>query len=106
MGAGPDIVRPAVTTDAIRHYHDLLTPAIAAAALKGAWEMHKEGGIPPGMMMPFIVGIIVSGITGALVIGLLLNYLRRHGLWFFIYYRIIFGIIVIALATFFRYTGG
>lgn len=84
----------------------LSTPAIAAAALKGARDLHKEGGIPAGMHLPFIVGIVVSAITGAFVIGFLLNFLRRHGLWFFIYYRIVFGIIVIALATFFRYTGG
>jgi undecaprenyl-diphosphatase len=58
------------------------------------------------MQMAFIAGVLVSGIVGALVIGLFLSYLRRHGFWFFIYYRIVFGIIVIALATFFRYTGG
>lgn len=84
----------------------LSTPAIGAAALKSAYDLQKQGGIPADMRMPFIVGIIVSGITGALVIGLLLSYLRKHGLWFFIYYRIVFGIIVIALATFFRYNGG
>lgn len=84
----------------------LSTPAIAAAAVKGARDLMKHGGIPHDMRMPFIVGILVSAGVGALVIAFLLNYLRRHGLWVFIYYRIVFGIIVIALATFFRYTGG
>lgn len=84
----------------------LSTPIIAGAAAKDAYDLMKHGGVPAGMQMPFIVGILVSAVTGALVIGFLLNFLRRHGLWFFIYYRIIFGIIVIALASFFRYTGG
>jgi len=84
----------------------LSTPVIAGAALKGGWDLHKHGALGAGMGVPFVVGIAVSGLVGALVIGLLLNYLRRHGLWVFIYYRIVFGIIVIALATFFRQPGG
>ncbi len=84
----------------------LSTPAIAAAAAKSFYDLMKHGGIPADMRVPFIVGIIISAISGAFVIALLLQFLKRHGLWFFIYYRIIFGIIVIALATFFRFTGG
>lgn len=84
----------------------LSTPAIAAAAVKGGRDLMKHGGVPADMRMAFIVGILVSAGVGALVIAFLLNYLRRHGLWVFVYYRIVFGIIVIALATFFRYTGG
>lgn len=84
----------------------LSTPAIGAAAAKSCYDLLKQGGVPPDLRAAFIVGILVSAASGAVVIGLLLNYLRRHGLWFFIYYRIIFGIIVIALATFFRYSGG
>ncbi len=84
----------------------LSTPIIAAAAAKSFWDLMKHGGIPADMRMPFLIGIAVSGLTGAAVIAFLLNYLRRHGLWFFIYYRIVFGIIVIALATFFRSPGG
>ena len=40
----------------------------------------------------------VSAITGCLVISWFLHYLRRGGLRPFVYYRIVFGIIVIALA--------
>jgi len=65
-----------------------------------------EGGIPPAMRMAFIVGIVVSGITGAVVIRFFMNYLRRGTLNFFVAYRIIFGIIIIALAHFFRLNGG
>ncbi len=52
------------------------------------------------MRVPFIVGAAVSGIVGAFVIGWFLRYLKGRSLYPFIYYRIVFGIIVIALALF------
>jgi undecaprenyl-diphosphatase len=82
----------------------LSAPAIAAAALKKGWDIHKHGGIPPDMKMPFLVGTVLSAILGAIVIAFFLRYLRRHSLMLFVYYRIVFGIIVIALAAFFRFT--
>jgi undecaprenyl-diphosphatase len=85
----------------------LATPAIAGAAAKDAWDLMRHGGgIPPDMRTALVVGIVVSGITGALTIQFFLNFLRRRSLSFFVWYRVIFGIIVIALATFFRYHGG
>jgi undecaprenyl-diphosphatase len=83
----------------------LSTPAIAAAAAKDALDLHKEGGIPPGMGMPYLVGIIVSGVVGMVVIAFFLRYLRRNSLSFFVWYRVVFGIIIIALAVFFRIGG-
>ena len=82
----------------------LSTPAIAAAAAKGAWDLRKHGGIAPDMRAPFALGVVVSAIVGALVIAVFIKYLRRNSLLPFVWYRIIFGIIVIALAVFFRYT--
>jgi undecaprenyl-diphosphatase len=88
----------------------LATPAIAGAAAKDAWDLMRHGGgiagIPHDMRMALLVGVIVSAITGALTIQFFLNFLRRRSLSFFVWYRVIFGIIVIALATFFRYHGG
>jgi undecaprenyl-diphosphatase len=84
----------------------LSTPAIAAAVAKKFWDVHKEGGIPADMKTPIVVGIIVSGLLGAIVIAFFLRYLRRSSLMPFVYYRIIFGIIVIALAAFFRFSAG
>ena len=82
----------------------LAAPAIAAAALKKGWDIHKHGGIPPDMKVPFLVGTVLSAILGAIVIAFFLRYLRRHSLMLFVYYRMVFGIIVIALAAFFRFT--
>jgi len=84
----------------------LLTPAVIAAAAKHFWDLYKhEGGIPPDMRTPFIVGILVSAVTGMIVIRFFLDYMRRRSYTIFVAYRIIFGIIVIALA-FFRFGGG
>lgn len=81
----------------------LSTPAIAAAAAKDAWDLHKHAHLPLEKG-PLVIGVAVSGIVGALVIGFFLKYLRRHSLTPFVWYRIIFGIIVVALAAFFRFS--
>jgi undecaprenyl-diphosphatase len=76
----------------------LSTPAIAAAAGKALYDMHKHGGLGAILNAPFVVGVAVSALTGCVVIAWFLRYLRRSSLLPFVYYRIIFGIIVIALA--------
>ncbi len=80
----------------------LSTPAIAGAALMAFLNLLEQGGVPPGMRLPFVLGILLSALTGCLVIGFLLRFLRSHSLKFFVYYRVIFGIIIIALAILFR----
>jgi undecaprenyl-diphosphatase len=76
----------------------LSTPAIAAAAAKALYNIHKQHGLHDLLSMQFVVGVTVSAITGCLVIGWFLHYLHRSTLRPFIYYRIAFGIIVLALA--------
>ena len=83
----------------------LLTPVTAGAALKKLWDvMRHGGGIPQDMHTAFVVGMATSAITGVLVIGFFMNYLRRRTLSFFVWYRIVFGIMVFALA-YFRFNG-
>jgi undecaprenyl-diphosphatase len=77
----------------------LSTPAIGAAAAKALYDMHKKGpGLHAILHTDFLVGVAVSAITGCLVISWFLHYLRHGGLRPFVYYRILFGIIVLALA--------
>jgi len=83
----------------------LSTPAIAGAAASALHHLSKQGGIPADMRTPFLLGIAISGLSGCAVIGLFLKYLRTNTLRFFIYYRLVFGIIVIALALFRRPAG-
>lgn len=112
----PGVSRSGVTITAARFLHFdreaaarfsflLSAPIIAAAASKDAWDLHKEGGIPPDLRLPYLAGILVSGVVGILVIAFFLKYLRRHSLDVFVWYRIGFGIMVIALAVFFRIGG-
>jgi undecaprenyl-diphosphatase len=77
----------------------LSTPAIAAAAAKALWDMHKEpGGLHAVLTPGFLVGVGVSTLVGCAVIAWFLKFLRRGSLRFFVYYRLVFGIIVLALA--------
>lgn len=86
-----------LTRDAAVRFSFLLsTPLIAGAVLLKGHEMHKEG-IPPGMLHPFIIGILVSALVGYFAIAGLIRYLQSNSLRVFIVYRIIVGVAVIAL---------
>jgi len=79
----------------------LATPVVAGAALKEflTFPHHR---VPAEMQMPFGVGIIVSALVGFATIAFFLKYLQFGTLKIFIYYRIFFGIIILALAFFFQ----
>ncbi|MCC6586533.1 MAG: undecaprenyl-diphosphatase UppP [Bryobacterales bacterium] len=76
----------------------LSTPAILAAGAKAFLDLRKAGGIPSDMLMPFVLGIALSAISGLAAIAFLMRYLRTASLKVFVYYRIAFGIIIFALA--------
>jgi undecaprenyl-diphosphatase len=82
---------------AVRFSFLLSTPIIAGAALVKAHELHKEG-LPAAMHAPFLVGILVSAVVGYAAIAWLIRYLQSNSLRAFIIYRIIAGVVVIALA--------
>lgn len=90
-----------MTREAAARFSFLLsTPLIAGAAAKELPKlihMHKAGAID----MPLshvAISIAVSAIVGYLVIAFFLQYLRTRTLKIFIYYRILFGIVVLLLA--------
>ena len=76
----------------------LSTPAIAAAAGKALYDLYKHDGLHEILSTQFVVGVAVSAVTGCAVIAWFLRYLRGASLMPFVYYRIVFGIIVLALA--------
>jgi undecaprenyl-diphosphatase len=79
----------------------LSAPIIAGAVGKKMVDILKSGlGIE--QLMPFIVGIVVSGIIGYLAIAFLMRYLQTHNTFLFVYYRIALGIVVL-LAFWFRF---
>ena len=76
----------------------LSAPAIGGAAAKALWDLHKAHQLHSVLEAPFLLGVGVSALVGCGVIAWFLHYLRRSSLRPFVYYRIIFGIIVLALA--------
>ena len=78
----------------------LSTPIMAGAALNEFLELPDQS-MPPEMRLPFLLGIVVSALVGYAVIAFFLRFLAFGTFKIFIYYRIIFGIIVLTLAFFF-----
>ncbi|MGA3327977.1 MAG: undecaprenyl-diphosphate phosphatase [Terriglobia bacterium] len=74
----------------------LSTPIIAGACFKKAWEIHHSG-LPADMRMPFLFGIIVSAVVGYAVIAVLIRYLERRTFTIFVVYRVILGVILLAI---------
>ncbi len=75
----------------------LSTPIVAAAALKGLNDLRKHGTLDADVM-PIVIGIVVTAITGCFVIAVLLKFLRANSVLPFVVYRIAFGLLVLGLA--------
>jgi len=75
----------------------LSTPAIGGAALAAFMDLMEQGGIEPGMMTSFVTGIVVSALSGCIVIAWFLRYLQRGSLHFFVGYRITLGLLILAI---------
>jgi undecaprenyl-diphosphatase len=87
------------TREAAARFSFLLsTPTIAGAAAKDIYDTYKQSGLDGIVNPTFLTGVAVSAITGWIVIGWFLHYLRRSSLMPFVYYRILFGAIVLVLA--------
>src|SRR5579871_3327747 len=92
------LVRDFTRETAARFSFLLSTPAIAAAAAKALYDLHKQQRLAALLNPRFWLGVAVSTGAGCAVIAGFLYYLRRGSLRPFVYYRVIFGIIVLALA--------
>lgn len=75
----------------------LSTPIIAGAAGKKMFDL-RHATLAPGEVTGLWVGAIVAAISGYIVIAFFMRYLQTRTLKIFIYYRILFGIIVLLLA--------
>jgi len=80
----------------------LSTPIIAGAVLKAGWNILSAGGVAPEMRAAFALGILVSGASGYAAISFLVRYLQLRTMQVFVAYRILCGIMILALAIFFR----
>ncbi len=69
-------------------------PVIVAAALFKLRE-----GVPSSELQPMVLGTAAAAITGWAAIGFMLRYLRGNTMTLFVAYRILFGVLVLAVAA-------
>jgi len=75
----------------------LSAPITIAAALYKLRVLLKTPPTEPEALV-MIVGIVTAGVVGAFAIGFMLRYLQRQSVAVFFWYRLVLGVVVIALA--------
>ncbi|MGQ4648411.1 undecaprenyl-diphosphate phosphatase [Lyngbya aestuarii] len=70
-------------------------PAITLAGLVELVGLLQEG-LGDAGIAPLIVGVISSAIFSYGAIAWMLDYLKKQGLWIFVWYRLIFGVVILA----------
>lgn len=74
-------------------------PAITLAGLVELKSILSEG-LGEAGILPLIVGVISAGIFSYLAIAWLLKFLQTQSTWVFIWYRLVFGVVILgAIAT-------
>lgn len=88
-----------LTREAAARFSFLLS--IPAIVLSGLYGLYGELGSSSGGvgLMPLIIATVVSFIVGYAAIAFLLRWLARHSLYVFVVYRVILGVLVLALAA-------
>ena len=76
----------------------LSVPVTAGAVAVKLLELFKDG-IPEGLVMPMIVGIVTAGISGWLAVAGLLKLIRSKSFDAFVIYRVIAGVAILAIAA-------
>jgi undecaprenyl-diphosphatase len=74
----------------------LLVPATAGAVAFKGYQALSDG-LPDGVAGPMIAGIAASAISGYLAIWGLLRFVRTHSYDVFVVYRVLVGVLVLAL---------
>lgn len=72
----------------------LSIPIITLSGLKKLYDVLKVG-LPQGIGMELTIGTFTAFIVAIISIHFLLNFLKKHGLNLFAYYRIILGLVVL-----------
>jgi undecaprenyl-diphosphatase len=77
----------------------LAVPTMLAASVKTLYDVHKHSPevFVKDNMTTLLIGSIVAFIVALLAIKFFIGYLQKHGFKLFGYYRIVLGIIVLAL---------
>jgi undecaprenyl-diphosphatase len=95
------------TRSAAARYSFLLSvPVVGGAAVYKAVQVAHHG-LPPGVALPFVVGMATAAVSGFAAVWFLLAYLRRHDFTPFVIYRILAAIaILVVIATGLRAASG
>jgi undecaprenyl-diphosphatase len=73
----------------------MLIPVVfGASVLKGVKDV-LIGGLPPGSVGPFVVGMIAAAVVGLFAIWALLGYVRRHTYTIFVVYRLVLAAVIL-----------
>ena len=77
------------------HFSFLLgLPAIGASGLLELLDL-LEGGLGSEGLVNIGIAIAAAGVSGYLSIGFLLRFLKRHGTYAFVVYRILLGVLIL-----------
>ena len=79
----------------------LSAPIIAGAGLKSLWDIYKGlkvGAIPHSDLLLFPIGFVVAALSGYLCIRFLMNYLQKHPVDVFVYYRWALAVLIAIVA--------
>lgn len=77
----------------------MMIPVTGGAVVFKLAKMASDGGIPDGLGVPMLVGIITSGISGWFAVWGLLRLIRTKTFAPFVAYRVIAGIAILAIAA-------
>lgn len=81
--------------EAARFSFIMVIPLLAGAGAKKAIDLGTQP-VAGGEWLVMVVGVVTSAVAGWLVIRFLLEFLRRHGLGVFAYYRFVLAAVVAA----------
>jgi undecaprenyl-diphosphatase len=73
------------------------TPIIVGSGIKKGLDIFQEGGIPAADQAAFALGFVIALISGYAAIWFLLRFLQRNSTLPFIVYRVVVGVLLIAL---------
>jgi undecaprenyl-diphosphatase len=91
MGLGRDA--------AVRFAFLISLPITAAALVYKAIDVHAAGGVPANMRAAFLWGIVASAATGYIAVWGMLKLVASRSFASFVLYRLVLGIVVLALVA-------
>jgi undecaprenyl-diphosphatase len=83
---------------AVRFSFLLSVPVTAGAVAVKLLDLFADG-IPDGLLIPMVVGILTSGISGWLAVAGLLKLVRSKSFDAFVIYRVVAGVAILVIAA-------